>query len=96
MCLEGVEMLEHVSIRHEHVQAVLNFHVFDVKDFGIIIGYSMEKLLVHDTTQGDLDIQLGEQTFSVQISRSNNSVTDHSLECEPLEEVLGVMLKDSP
>lgn len=51
---------------------------------------------MHGPTQWNLDIHIGKPTFSVQISRANNSLTESSRDSEPLEEVMGATLEDSP
>ena len=37
-------------------------------------------------TQGKLDVRLGKETFSVQISRATNSMAEPSLETKPIME----------
>jgi len=40
--------------------------------------------------------QSGKETFSAQIARATNSMTKQSLDSEPIEEVKGILLVDSP
>ena len=84
-----------MSIRHEDIDVVLDFHIFDVRDFDLLIGHPIEKLLMDAPTQGKIDVRLGKDTFSVQIARAANSMADPSLKYEPIEEVKGVFPVDS-
>ena len=47
-------------------------------------------------TQGKLDVRLGKETFSDQISRVTNSMAEPSLESELIMEVTGILPFDSP
>jgi len=85
-----------VSIRHENIDVILDFYVFDVQDFDLLIGHPIEKLLMDAPTQGKIDVRLGKDTFSVQIARAANSMADSSLNYEPIEEVKRVFPVDSP
>uniref|UniRef100_K3XQI0 Uncharacterized protein n=1 Tax=Setaria italica TaxID=4555 RepID=K3XQI0_SETIT len=53
--LEGVGILQHMSIRHKDIEAVLDFHVFDVQSFDLMIRHPIEKLLIDAPTQDKLD-----------------------------------------
>ena len=46
-------------------------------------------------TQNKLEVHLGKETISVQIAKSTNSMTEPSLDTEPIEEVKGILLVDS-
>jgi len=94
--LEGGGILQNVSIRHEDIDIILDFHVFDVQDFDLLIRHAIEKLLTDAPTHGKIDVRLGKDSFSVQIARAANSMADPSLKYEPIEEVKGVFLVDSP
>ena len=41
-------------------------------------------------TQGKIDVRLGKDTFSIQITRAANSMADASLNHEPICDTLGV------
>ena len=85
-----------MTVMHENVDVILDFHVFDVQDFDLMIGHPIEKLLMDAPTQGKLDVRLGKETFSVQISRAPNSLAKPSLDSEPIMEVTGILPFDSP
>jgi hypothetical protein len=94
--VEGMGILQNVFVRHEDVKAILDFHVFDVQDFDLIIRHPIEKLLMDALTQCKLNVHLEKETFSVQISRATNSMTEPSLESEPIIEMTGMLPIDSP
>ena len=88
--LKGGGILQNVSIRHENIDVILDFYVFDVQDFDLLIGHPIEKLLMDAPTQGKIDVHLGKDTFSIQITRAANSMADASLNHEPICDTLGV------
>ena len=94
--LEGIGILQNVTVKHENIDVTLDFHVFDVQDFDLMIGHPIEKLLMDTPTQGKLDVRLGKEMFSVQISRATNSMAEPSLETQPIMEVTGILPFDSP
>ena len=55
---------------------VLDFHVFEIRDFDIMIGHPLEKLFVEPPSLGALDVNLGRDTFSIPITRAKNSVAE--------------------
>ncbi|KAK3146834.1 hypothetical protein QOZ80_3BG0273060 [Eleusine coracana subsp. coracana] len=94
--LEGFRILQDVTIRHTNIEAPLDFHVFDIQDFDVLIGHPIEKLLMDVPTHGNLNVKLGGNTFSVPISRSRNSLPDPPHEDRPIEEVMTILPFDSP
>ena len=63
--LEAYKTLQNVPIRHEDVEIILDFHMFDVQEFDILIGHPIEKFLTDALTQRELDVHLGKETISV-------------------------------
>jgi hypothetical protein len=41
--LEGIEILHDVYLLHDDIKVALDFHVFDVHDFDILIGHLIKK-----------------------------------------------------
>ena len=66
--LEGLGILHNISLYHNNVKVILNFHVFDTKGFDILIGHPLEKFHVEPPPLGDLDLKLGKDTFSIPIT----------------------------
>ena len=57
--LEGLEILHNISIYHDNVEVALDYHVFDIQNFDIMIGHPLEKLIMEPPASGNLDIKLG-------------------------------------
>jgi hypothetical protein len=74
----------------------LDFHVFDIQDFDIMIGHPLEKLFIEPPTSGDLDIKLGRETFSIPITRAKNLVAKSLPNPQLPEEVMSVSPFKSP
>ena len=74
--LEGHGILHNIIVHHDNVKMALDFHVFDIQDFNIMIGHPLEKLFIELPTLGDLDIKLGRETFSIPITRAKNLVVE--------------------
>ena len=66
--LKGRGILHNMIVCHGEVVLALDFHVFDIRDFDIMIGHPLEKLFVDPPTSGELDIKLGRDTFSIPIT----------------------------
>jgi len=43
------------------VEIILDFHVFDIQDFDLLIGHPIEKLLMDALTQSELDVRIGKE-----------------------------------
>ena len=63
--LEAYGTMQNVSIRHEDVKIILDFHMFDVQDFDLLIRHPIEKFLTDASTQGMPEVRLGKETNSV-------------------------------
>jgi hypothetical protein len=66
--LEGLGILHNISIYHDNVEIALDYHVFDIQNFDIMIGHPLEKLTMEPLASGNLDIKLGIDTFSIPIT----------------------------
>jgi hypothetical protein len=94
--LKGHGILHNTTIHHDDAVMALDFHVFDIQDFGILIGHPLEKLFVNPPKIGDLDIKLGRDTFTIPITQAKNSMAE-SLPYPNLPmEVMSVLPFDSP
>ena len=74
----------------------LDFHIFDIQDFDIMIGHPLEKLFIESPTSWDLDIKLGRDTFSIPITQAKNSVIEFLPYSKPFEEVMAVSPFEPP
>ena len=75
---------------------VLDFHIFDIQDFNIMIGHPLEKLFTEPPKIGELDIKLGKDTFSIPITRAINLVVDTLPYPDLPKEVMSVSPCESP
>ena len=75
--LEGVGIVHDVLVRHDDFEVALDFHIFDVYDFDILIGHPVEKHFLEAPLLGTIDFELGRETFSLRISRMKNSPSEH-------------------
>lgn len=73
----------------------LIFHVFEIFNFDLLIGYPIEKLFFDVPRTWILDIRLGKFVYSVPISWSKNSLMEPVPESEPIEKVLAISPHDS-
>ena len=94
--LEGLGILHNVSLCHGNVEIILDFHVFDIQDFDIMLGHPLEKLLIEPLKTGELDLKLGRDTFTIPITRAKNSVADTLPHHELPKEVMSVSPFKSP
>ena len=94
--LEGLGILHDISLYHGTIEVSLDFHIFDIKDFDVMIGHPIEKLFVEPPSSGDLDVKLGRETFSIPITRAKNSVAESLPYSELPEEVMSVSPFESP
>jgi len=88
--LEGVGIVHDVLVCHDDFEVALDFHVFDVYDFDILIRYPLEKLFLEAPLLGTLDVKLERETFSILISRAKNSPAGLLPQPEPVEEVMAI------
>ncbi len=52
--------MQDVHVCFEDKEAILDFHVFEIQDFDILIGLPIEQLLINTPRLGSLKITLGE------------------------------------
>ena len=74
--LESKGVLHGIHLHLDNTILALDFHVFDIQDFDVLIGHPLEKLFLDPPKIGDLDIKLGRDTFMIPITRFKNSVAE--------------------
>jgi hypothetical protein len=94
--LECLGHLHDVSVYYDNVVMGLDFYVFDVLDFDILIGHPLEKLFADLSKTGELDIKLGMESFSIQVTRAKNSVAEPPPDFTMPMEVMSVAPFESP
>jgi hypothetical protein len=78
------------------MEIILDFHVFDIQEFDILIGHPLEIFFAEPPKIGDLDIKLGKESFSIQVTRAKNSVLEPLPYPNLPSEVMSVAPFDSP
>ena len=63
-----------VPVWHTKMEIALDFHVFKVQDFDILIGHSVEKLFLDVSTLGELEVSLGGKPYTLPIGQTKNSM----------------------
>nr|AAV43951.1 putative polyprotein [Oryza sativa Japonica Group] len=89
-------IMQDVPVCFEDKEAILDFHVFEIQDFDILIGLPIEQLLINTPRLDSLKITLGETEFSIPFSRARIVLTDPLPEIESTEEVIAVPPHESP
>ncbi len=81
--------------QHNNVEVILDFHVFDISDFDILIGHPIEKLLdVLET--GVLNLKIGRIATSAPLLQSTNSLTEPLPIPELIKEVMALSPFEPP
>jgi hypothetical protein len=93
--LEGLGILHDISLYHGETEISLHFHVFDIKDFDVMIGHPLEKFL-EPPSSGDLNVKLWRDTFSIPITRAKNLVAETLPYHDLPKEVMSVLPFESP
>jgi hypothetical protein len=89
--MDGIGILSWIPVTSNGVQSVLDFHVFDIQNFDILIGLPIEKFLTKVPTQGWLDFRVGKEVLSVKIVGAKHVVIDTSPDLEWIEEVKAII-----
>nr|AAQ56465.1 hypothetical protein OSJNBa0074N12.21 [Oryza sativa Japonica Group] len=92
----GFGIVQDVPVCFEDREAILDFHIFEIQGFDILIILPIEQLLINTPRLGSLKITLGENVFSIPFSRARITLTDPLPEIESAEEVTAVPLHESP
>jgi len=77
--LKSCGILHQTHVRLDNIRTSLDFYVFDIKSFDILIGHPLKRFTHELPATGAMNVKLGRDTFSIPITRAKNSVTD----CRP-------------
>ena len=86
--------MHEVPVWHREMEIALDFHVFEVQDFDILIGHPVEKLFLDVLILGELQVSLGGKPFTLPIGQAKNSMGESVPQEGSIEEVLAVMPED--
>jgi hypothetical protein len=74
--LEGSGILHDISLYHEQIEILLDFHVIDIKNFDVMIWHPLEHLFIEPPSLGELNVKLRRDMFSIPITQAKNSVAN--------------------
>ena len=74
--IEGIGILHNVLVWYDKAEIALDFHVFKVQDFDVLIGQPVEVLFQIISSSGTLDVTLGGRAFSLPILWSKDSLAE--------------------
>jgi len=77
-------------------EVTLDFHIFEVQDFDVLIGQPIKKLFQNISPLGTLDITLGGRAFSSPILRSKDSLAKYIPQEEQVDEVQTIFPAKTP
>ena len=64
--MEGIGILHDVLVWYDKTELALDFHIFEVQDFDILIGHPIEKMFQNVSSLGTLDVTLGVRPLAYQ------------------------------
>ena len=82
-----------MPIKIDKIEVCLDFHVYPIIDFDLLLGSPLEKLLQEKSPQGILSYESGETS---PISYPENAMAEHHDDCNPLEKMMLVSPFISP
>ena len=94
--MEGIGILHDVAIWYDKTELALDFHIFEVQDFDILIGHPIEKMFQTISPLGTLDITLGGKDISLPILRSKDSMIEPTPQEEIVDEVEAILPVETP
>jgi hypothetical protein len=74
----------------DKIEVLLDFHIYDIMDFDLRLGFPLDELL--DKSQGSIDVKLREATSTTSISCHEHSMAEHLHKQIPLEKIMHVSL----
>jgi len=94
--MEGIRILHDVPVWYDKTELALDFHIFEVQDFNILIGHPVEKMFQNISPLGTLDVTLGGRDISLPILRSKDSMTEPTPQEELVDEVEAILPVETP
>ena len=94
--IEGIGILHDVPVWYDKTEIALDFHIFEVQDFDVLIGHPVEKLFQNISPLGTLDVTLGGRAFSSPILRSKDFLAEPMPQQEQVDEVQAFFPAETP
>ena len=90
---EGIFYL--IPIKVDETKVYLNFYVFDIWEFDLLIGHPIERL-VHERRKGSINVSLGKSiNLSIPITLSLHVKIELSPKQDPMEEIMAASLLEA-
>ena len=77
-----------MPIKIDKIEIKLDFHIYPILDFELLIGYPLEMLLHEKSSQGSLKHKSGETAFATLISCPEDPTVEHHLNDDPFEKMM--------
>ena len=77
-----------VPVKIDKIEVKLDFHIYPILDFEILIGYPLENLLQEKSLQGSFNHDSGKTAYATPISCPEIPMVEHHLDHNPLEEMI--------
>jgi hypothetical protein len=71
----------------DKIKVFIDFHIYAILEFDILIGYPIEKLLKEKPSHGSLDEKFGKTASAIPIFHLEIPMTKHNPNRDPVEEV---------
>ena len=94
--MEGIGILHDVPVWYNKTELALDFHIFKVQDFDVLIRHPIEKMFQNISPLGTLDVTLGGKDISMPIHWSKDSMTEPTPQDETVDEVEAVLPMETP
>jgi len=94
--IEGIGILHNVPVWYEKSEIALDFHIFEVQDFDVLIGQPVKMLFQIISSSVTLDVTLGGRDFSSPILRSKDSLAEPIPQEEQVDEVQVIFPAETP
>ena len=94
--MEGIRILHDVPVWYDKTELSLDFHIFKVQAFDILIGHPIEKMFQNISPLRTLDVTLGGKDISLPILRSKDSMTEPTPREETVDEVEAILPVETP
>jgi len=94
--MEGIGILHDVLVWYDKTELALDFHIFEVQDFDILIGHPVEKMFQNISPLGTLDVTLGGKDISLPIFWSKDFMTEPTPQEETVDEVEAILPVETP
>jgi len=76
------------AVKIDKIEFKLDFHIYPILDFELLIGYPLERILQEKSLQGSLNHDFGKTAFATPISCPEIPMVEHHLDHNPLEEMM--------